>query len=127
MPFLDNNWVNSGYKRDMKPSIDRLDNSRGYSFDNIRLVTFRENYMTYHDDVTENRYVSKKGSGRFESRAIVKITKHGEVVGRYRSVADALREHGKSSNNARISAVLTGSRKYYLSHIWKYAEDLKCN
>jgi hypothetical protein len=33
-------WVESGYKKDLRPSIDRLDDSKGYSFDNIQLSLF---------------------------------------------------------------------------------------
>jgi hypothetical protein len=36
-------WVEGGKQKLMKPSLDRLDESRGYSFDNIRLVTWGEN------------------------------------------------------------------------------------
>ena len=37
------NWVKSGYYKMAKPSCDRLDNSKGYTFDNLRIVTFHEN------------------------------------------------------------------------------------
>jgi hypothetical protein len=36
-------WEASGFEKLKKPSIDQLDNSRGYSLDNIRLVTWKEN------------------------------------------------------------------------------------
>jgi len=34
----------SGKPRWLRPSVDRLDNSKGYSMDNIRLVTWKENH-----------------------------------------------------------------------------------
>lgn len=40
---LYNNWFDSGFKTELIPSVDRLDDEKGYSFDNIRLVTWREN------------------------------------------------------------------------------------
>lgn len=116
---LYSDWVESEYQRDMKPSVDRLDNGYGYSFDNIRLVTFRENYMTFHNGV---RTGIEANAGRFKNTPIIKLTKSGEIVGEYFSVAEALRQHGKKPNNARISAVLTGARKYYLSHRWEYVK-----
>lgn len=36
-------WKKSGYINELKPSIDRLDDFKGYDFDNIRLVTWKEN------------------------------------------------------------------------------------
>lgn len=106
-------WVDSGFDRDLKPSVDRLDNRYGYSFDNIRLVTFRENYRQFQKDKVS-------GKERSDCKPIQKLTKEGEVVGEYHSVAEALRQHGKSAKNARISACLTGQRKYYLHHQWRY-------
>ena len=37
------NWIESGCDRMLKPSADRLDSNKPYTFDNLRLVTFREN------------------------------------------------------------------------------------
>lgn len=42
-------YERSGWVQDLKPSIDRLDNKRGYDLDNIRLVTWRENYRAWLD------------------------------------------------------------------------------
>ncbi len=42
--ILYDNWVKGGFKRMDKPSTDRIDNSKGYSFSNIRLMTYKENY-----------------------------------------------------------------------------------
>ena len=36
-------WVDSGYSRSLSPSIDRVDSSRGYTFDNMEWVTVGEN------------------------------------------------------------------------------------
>lgn len=36
-------WVESGYNRDLVPSVDRKDPTKGYTLDNIQLMTWREN------------------------------------------------------------------------------------
>ena len=38
-------WVLSGLEKDMRPSLDRKDDSIGYSFSNIRICTWYENRM----------------------------------------------------------------------------------
>lgn len=50
-PSLYENWKKSDFDKWKRPSIDRLDNSKGYSLLNIRLVTWRENYLAR--DVTK--------------------------------------------------------------------------
>ena len=37
------NWRLNGYKSELRPSADRIDNNKGYSFNNINLVTWEEN------------------------------------------------------------------------------------
>lgn len=36
-------WKREGYPRGLTPSIDRIDNSGGYTLDNIRWITVRDN------------------------------------------------------------------------------------
>lgn len=43
---LYDNWVKSGYQTDLRPSPDRLDNDEPYTFENLRLVTWRENRLS---------------------------------------------------------------------------------
>lgn len=39
------NWENSGYDHDLKPSVDRKDNHIGYTLDNIQIMTWKENKL----------------------------------------------------------------------------------
>lgn len=38
-----NNWIDNDFNKNLSPSCDRLDVSKGYSFDNMQLVTWGEN------------------------------------------------------------------------------------
>lgn len=38
-------WAASGYDRKLKPSIDRLDNTKPYVFDNMQLITWYDNVL----------------------------------------------------------------------------------
>ena len=40
--LLYENWVNSGYDSEFKPSIDRIDSSKSYTLDNIQLMTWQQ-------------------------------------------------------------------------------------
>lgn len=43
-------WVESNFEKQLSPSVDRLDNSKGYDFDNIQVVTWAENQANAHRD-----------------------------------------------------------------------------
>ena len=48
-------WQESDYRRSLKPSVDRIDIMRGYSLDNIQLVTWSKNHNNYIIDVLLGR------------------------------------------------------------------------
>ena len=50
-PTLYSTWVASGCNTKLKPSIDRLDESIGYTLNNIRLITWEENYLKHAKDL----------------------------------------------------------------------------
>ncbi len=67
-PELYKGWVESGFDRWHAPSIDRLDNAKNYSLDNIRLVTWRENFEAagpFRSFWAENRIYTPKTHCRF--------------------------------------------------------------
>jgi hypothetical protein len=48
---LFNRWKNSGFDKALVPSCDRLDDYLGYSFSNLRIVTWDENNKKGYSDV----------------------------------------------------------------------------
>lgn len=42
-------WVSSDYDEMLIPSLDRIDNSVGYTFSNIRIVTWSDNLQNYYN------------------------------------------------------------------------------
>ena len=51
---LFNNWRDSGFHKDFKPSTDRIKEHIGYTFDNMQLITWKENYSKNIEAIKEN-------------------------------------------------------------------------
>ena len=92
-------WRDSGYLSNLRPSCDRLDNSKGYSFDNIELVTWEENMRRAKQDVRDGIL------GTFHT-PVYQYTLEGQFVARYISQAEAERTTGANQQN--ISACCRG-------------------
>ena len=41
--ILYNNWVESGFDKNLKPSFDRINPLKGYTFDNLQVITWQQN------------------------------------------------------------------------------------
>jgi len=48
---LFDNWVASGYKKNVKPSVDRINDYKPYSFINIQLGTWQDNHNHQMNDI----------------------------------------------------------------------------
>lgn len=108
---LYNEWVKSGYNKELVPSIDRLDDYKGYSLDNIQVITFRENYKKAHRDMVEGRNNKR-------NKAVLQYDKQGNFIKEYHSVRQAGRELGISAGN--ISSACNGMYDTMGGFVWKY-------
>ena len=103
-------WVESNYSKNLKPSIDRNDDSKGYSLDNIRITTWGENNLKgysrrmYGDDGVKKPVVGTN-------------IKTGEVV-EFISIAEAGRVLDISYRN--IPSCIRGKRKSCGGYTWQY-------
>ena len=107
--LLYNNWKNCGYLKDMKPSLDRLDDSKGYSFDNIQAVSFLENRMKANYNAKNNILIHGH-------KKVIQKNINGEVVSRYNSISEASRTLAIDKN--RISLCCNKHIKSYLGCLW---------
>lgn len=102
-------WVSHNYNIQYKPTIDRIDCLKDYSFDNIHLLTW-----------SENRYKQRMEFKRIRARKIYAL-KENEIVMQFKSVSDAVRKTGLHQGN--ISSCLSKKRKYCGGYLWVYASD----
>lgn len=100
---LYDNWVISGYETNLVPSIDRLNESQGYSFDNIELVTWAVN--------NTRRHINSR-------KKVYQFTIDNTFITSYTHALIAS-QHTKIHISA-INKVCRGVRKTAGGYIWKY-------
>ena len=106
-------WVESGYIKDKKPSVDRLDDFKPYLFDNIRLVTWRKNRQKQYNDT-----LNANGTSGKKCKAVRQYSKDGELIAEFISAAASARSTGIDVRG--ISRAATGRTKTSGGFVWKY-------
>ena len=91
------NWVNSDYNTKLRPSINRLDDLKTYSFDNIELITWEENRKNGHLD----RILGIGKSGLSRCKKVVQYDINMNYINEFNSQSIASRE--TNSNQVSIS------------------------
>ncbi len=107
---LFNEWEMSGYKKDMKPSVNRLDDSKPYTIDNIELITWLDNRKKQYNC----NIIGAHGSS---CKPVCQYTFDGDHVASYHSQNEAARQTGVCAKS--ISACITGKRKSTGGFVWK--------
>ena len=110
-------WADSGFVKDKTPSIDRIDNAIGYSFDNIQLMTWHENKEKGHTDSMTERL-----STGMPKRPVV-IFKEGDFLSVAISVREAERLTGVSNGNIPRMIKEDGVSKKGFS--FKYVDEIE--
>lgn len=103
---LYNNWVKSGYLSNYKPSFDRIDNTKDYSFDNLQILTWKEN----------------NDKGRKERS--IKVKQY-DINGNYIKIFNSIVEASKEVNvyKSNISSCCKGKIKTCAGYKWKYIKE----
>ena len=101
-------WVNSGYNKWLKPSVDRRCDYTHYCMSNIQLMTWRENY-------DKGRVLVSNPVGQY--------SKEGNLLGVFKSILEASLKTKVSDSN--ISRVCRGKRKTAGGYIWVHLDPTK--
>jgi len=112
--LLFTNWENSNFNRMLIPSIDRLDCDKSYSFDNIELMTWKENINNRNKDVASGKIIVK-GAPKVP---ILQYDLEGNFIQEWESIAEANRKLNIAQGN--ICKILKGKWKTCGGFIWKY-------
>lgn len=79
-----NNWIKNWYNVSLTPSIDRLDDYKWYSFDNIQLITWKDNNHKAHLD--RKNWINNK-----INKAVLQYSEDWEFIKEYFSIRSACR------------------------------------
>lgn len=113
---LYDSWMVSDFNGNLKPSCDRLDDSKPYTFSNIRLVTWKENRVKSHVDMRSGKLTH----GNNPQKSVTQYDGNMKIVAVYPSVSEAGRRTGVFQTN--ISKCCTGERKRAGGFIWHFTE-----
>ena len=108
---MHNIWVLSDYDKSLTPTVDRIDDSVGYTMDNIQLLTWCENKNKHYDDRRVDELWAR-------SKQINKLTMDGKYIETFSSASKAGRSVGSSQGN--ISSVCRGERNSCKNFKWEY-------
>jgi len=110
--YLYNNWKNCNYEKMLSPSVDRIDDYKGYSIDNISLTTWYENKKRGHQD-------SKNGINNKNNKSVYMIDFNFNKKKYFHSVMEASRRTG--IDRAHISSCCNGKRKSAGGYYWEFS------
>lgn len=110
------NWVSRGFETLVKPSVDRLDCTKGYTLSNIRLVTWEENMKAFHRDMRKGIKSPLSNS----PRAVTQFSLSGVKIRDYISLSEAAEVNNISVTS--ISDCCRGVRGKSCGFKWEYKD-----
>ncbi len=110
-----NDWVASGHMKNLTPSIDRIDNSLGYVFSNMRVTTWEDNDNKGNADVIS-------GDIHMGHKAVSQFDKSGNLIDTYISAHEAERKTGVSHQHIGKCCNEIPTFKSAGGFIWKFEQ-----
>ncbi|HEY9874556.1 MAG TPA: hypothetical protein V6D12_14040 [Candidatus Obscuribacterales bacterium] len=104
-------WRKNNYKSPWRPSVDRIDCKKPYSFSNMRLITWMAN----------------REKGDFENSQVttevIQLSMSGKIISVYSSIKEAVKETG--CHQGLISACCQGKRNNTSGFKWRYGRTFR--
>lgn len=107
-------WTLSGYEKMLVPSIDRLDNYKSYTFDNIRIVTWQQNFLQSGKDIRDCKLIH----GNKPQSAVAQYDLEGNFITEFKSQTMAMRK--TSISQSGISSCCNGNVKTAGGYKWEH-------
>jgi len=111
--LLYRNWCNCNYNKNLKPSCDRLDDTKGYSFTNIQIITWAENNSKHHIDCKFG-----KNNSANPHKHVIQLTNKGNFLIDFISIREA--ERTTLIDRASITRCCQNKQKTAGGFKWKF-------
>lgn len=98
-------YQESNFDSNLVPSVNRLDESVGYSLDNIEMLTWKDHRL------------KGKGSGH---KAVKQFYISGKYIKTFRSLSDAARELGSIKHVSYLSLICRSGGGVYQGFRWEF-------
>lgn len=109
-------YKQSNFKKDLHPSIDRIDDYVGYNFDNIQLVTWKENNEKGRKCLKNKLQCSEMAKNKW-SKKLVQKDLNGTILRFFNSTHDVTRKLGYDSS---LIARACRENKISKGYRWQY-------
>jgi len=107
-----NNWVNSNYETNLRPSCDRIKSILPYTLNNLQLVTWEENNNNAKEERKKGKLITS------QCKAIIGTSIKTKESVEFYSTMQAERELGVS--NSSITQTCKGNVRQAGGYYWKY-------
>lgn len=114
---LYNQWVDSGFKKLLIPSVDRIDDYKGYSLENIQLMTWGDNKRKGEKDRVN-------GINNKASKSVSQYDINNKKIKSFHSMSEAERITGVSSKRISEACDITKINKTAGGYIWKLENNV---
>lgn len=105
-------WIGSNFSKNLRPSVDRLDDYKPYTLDNIGLTNWEANKEKGSED-------RKNGVNNKKNTSVIQLDKDtNNVIEIYHSISEASRKTGISRTG--ISKVCIGKLETSGNFKWRY-------
>ena len=109
-------WVASGHNKWLRPSVDRINDFLPYSFGNIIVNTWKDNF-----DKSKNDLRLARGTVGLYCKAILQYTMSGEFIAEFISRQEAQR----ITKINGIAAALNKADRSAGGYRWRYKQDIE--
>jgi len=117
-------WIDSGCKKELTPSVNRLNDYGVYEFKNMELITWERNNKKGRGSLKVEELVHSKLGGiakELFSKPVIKSDLTGKVLAIYPSVREAARQN--NTDAGAIARVCRGEKITHHKSKWTYVTN----